>query len=963
VRERLFCARAHGLRGWLKAHDTLATIGRAPILPPLVMSETQGTLKRDIAVPLANDVWREQRPQLDHFFRPSAVAVIGATETPGSVGRTILWNLVSSPFGGTVFPVNPKRPSVLGIKAYASVEEVPAQVDLAVIVTPAASVPGVVASCARAGVPAALIISAGFKEAGAAGLELERQVLAQARRSGMRIIGPNCLGVMSPVTGVNATFARGIARAGHVAFISQSGALLTAILDWSLREQVGFSGFVSTGSMLDVGWGDLIDHFGRDARTTSILLYMESIGDARSFLSAAREVALSKPIIVIKAGRSEQAAKAAASHTGTLAGSDEVLDAAFRRCGVLRVSTIGELFNMAEILSKQPRPRGPGLTIVTNAGGPAVLATDALIAAGGELVQLAPETKAALDAVLPTAWSHGNPIDVLGDAGPERYVKTLEIAARDPSSHGLLVILTPQDMTDPTLTAAALQQYAHLEGKPVLASWMGGPSVSAGCDILNRYDIPTFDYPDSAARAFCYMWRYTYNLQGLYETPAATERAADEPQRAKEIIENARREGRTLLDEHESKGLLAAYGIPTVETRVARDAAEARRAADELGYPVVVKLHSRTITHKTDVGGVKLDLLDAAAVEAAFRDISTSVAHGAGPEHFQGVTVQRMVRLPEAYELIVGSSNDPQFGPVLLFGSGGQLVEVFRDRALALPPLNETLARRLIEQTRIHKALQGVRGRKPIDMARLTQLLVRFSQLVVEQPFIRELDINPLLASPQGLLALDARVVLHHPSVDPTTLPKPAIRPYPTQYVGSHRLRDGTSVTIRPIRPEDEPLIVAFHSKLSERSVRSRYFQSLQLDQRTTHERLIRVCFNDYDRELALIVELEGAVGREALAVGRLSKTPGQGSAEFAILVSDAWQHQGLGTELLRRLVAIGRSEGVAAITASILTDNLDMQRVCSKVGFELRRVLEDGVVQARLLLAPAASEEVAIAT
>ena len=915
------------------------------------MSETKGTLEREIAVPLAHDIWRERRPELDHFFRPSTIAVIGATETPGSVGRTILRNLVSSPFGGTVFPVNPKRPSVLGIKAYASVEDVPARVELAVIVTPAASVPSVIAGCVRAGVRAALIISAGFKEAGPAGIELERQVLAEARRGGMRIIGPNCLGVMSPVTGVNATFARGIARAGHVAFISQSGALLTAILDWSLREQVGFSGFVSTGSMLDVGWGDLIDHFGRDERTTSILLYMESIGDARSFLSAAREVALSKPIIVIKAGRSEQAAKAAASHTGSLAGSDEVLDAAFRRSGVLRVSTIAELFNMAEILSKQPRPRGPGLTIVTNAGGPAVLATDALIAAGGELVQLAPETKAALDEILPPAWSHANPIDVLGDAGPERYVKALEIAARDPSSDGLLVILTPQDMTDPTLTAAALQQYAHLNGKPVLASWMGGPSVSAGCDLLNRYDIPTFDYPDSAARAFCYMWRYTCNLQGLYETPALGDVAAGQPERAAQIIESARREGRTLLDEHESKGLLAAYGIPTVETRVAHDAAEAARAAEALGYPVVLKLHSRTITHKTDVGGVKLNLLDAAAVQAAFESIESSVARIAGAAHFLGVTVQRMVRLPDAYELIVGSTTDPQFGPVLLFGSGGQLVEVFKDRALALPPLNETLARRLMEQTRIHAALLGVRGRKPIDIPRLAQLLVRFSQLVVEQPWIRELDINPLLASPEGLLALDARVVLHDPNADASTLPKPAIRPYPTQYVGAYQLRDGTTATIRPIRPEDEPLLVAFHGKLSERSVRSRYFQALKLDQRTAHERLIRVCFNDYDRELALIVEHQGENGPEALAIGRLSKTPGQGDAEFAILVSDAWQHRGLGTELLRRLVAIGRSEGVTTITASILPDNLDMQRVCSKVGFELRHVPEDGVVLALIAL------------
>ncbi len=916
------------------------------------MSETQGSLQRDVAS-LADDIWREKPTNLHRFFRPRNVAVIGATEAPGSVGRTILWNLISSPFGGTVFPVNPKRPSVLGIKAYASVEELPAPVDLAVIVTPSTTVPGIIASCAKVKVPAALVISAGFKEAGAPGIELERQVAEHARRSGMRIIGPNCLGVMSPTTGLNATFARGMARAGNVAFVSQSGALLTAILDWSLREQVGFSGFVSTGSMLDVGWGDLIDYFGRDPKTKSILLYMESIGDARSFISAAREVALSKPIIVIKAGRSEAAAKAAASHTGSLAGSDEVLDAAFRRCGVLRVNTIAELFNMAEVLSKQPRPRGPGLTIVTNAGGPAVLATDALIAGGGELVQLAPETNAALDQVLPAAWSHGNPIDVLGDAGPERYSKALEIAAKDPSAHGLLVILTPQDMTDPTLTASALQQYARLEGKPVLASWMGGAGVAAGCEILNRYDIPTFDYPDSAARAFCHMWRYTYNLQGLYETPSLTDETGAEPARAAEIIARARQAGRSLLDEHESKQLLAAYGIPTVTTRVAADEASAVQLARELGYPVVLKLYSRTITHKTDVGGVKLNLTSDDAVISAFRSIASRVTELAGGEHFQGVTVQPMVRLPDAYELILGCSTDAQFGPVLLFGSGGQLVEVMRDRALALPPLNATLARRMIERTRIHVALGGVRGRKPVDMERLTHLLVRFSQMIVEQPWIRELDINPLLASPEGLIALDARVVLYPPEATEASLPKPAIRPYPVQYVGTHRLADGANLTIRPIRPEDEPEMAAFHQKLSERSVRWRYFQPLQLDHRTAHERLTRVCFNDYDRELALIVQHAGDSGRQIVAVGRLSRTPGHNTAEFSMVVSDEWQHRGLGTELLRRLVAIGRSEGLSAITATILSDNRDMRNLCQRVGFELRHLPEDGLFQALLVLDP----------
>ena len=723
--------------------------------------------------------------------------------------------------------------------------------------------------------------------------------------------------------------------------------MLTAILDWSVSEQVGFSGIVSTGSMLDVGWGDLIEHFGDDPRTQAIMLYMESIGDARSFLSAAREVARDKPIIVIKAGRSEAAARAAASHTGALTGSDEVLDAACWRSGVLRVDNISELFDMAEILSKQPRPVGPKLTIVTNAGGPAVLATDALVNAGGQLSELEAETIAALDRVLPPAWSHANPIDILGDADPERYAAALEIAAKDPNSDGLLVILTPQDMTDPTLTAQALQKYAHLSNKPVLASFMGGPGIEAANRILNRAGIPTFPYPDSVATAFCYMWRYTYNLQGLYRTPALTEVEVVNCERGREIVQHARQEGRSLLDEHESKRLLASYGIPVAETRLAQTASQAVNAARAIGYPVAVKLHSRTITHKTDVGGVQLDVRSDQDVEAAFEAIRLGTERAAGAEHFQGVTVQRMVEAKGSYELIVGSSTDPQFGPVLLFGAGGQLVEVFRDRALALPPLDGPLARRTMERTRVFRALQGVRGRAPVDLAALERVLVRFGQLVLEQSWIREIEINPLLASPEGVVALDARVVLHDPSTTESSLPRSAIRPYPTQYVAPLTLKDGTEVNIRPIRPEDEPRMVDFHRRLSDRSVRQRYFQILELDERTAHERLVRVCFTDYDRDLVLVTERRNeSGGLEILAVSRLSKTHDRSGAEFAIVIADKWQHRGLGTELLTRLIAIGRKEGLRAIFADILPDNQDMQRVCRKVGFQLERA--DPVVHAR---------------
>jgi acetyltransferase len=893
---------------------------------------------------------------LDVFFSPKTVAVIGATETPNSVGRTVLWNLVTSPFGGTVYPVNPKRPSVLGVKAYKSISDIPEAVDLVVVVTPPPSIPGIIRECGENGVRGAVVISAGFKEIGPEGALLERKLLEEARAANIRVIGPNCLGVMSPLSGLNATFATTIARPGSVGFISQSGALCTAVLDWSLKEMVGFSAFISVGSMVDVGWGDLIYYLGNDPKTRSIVIYMESIGNARSFLSAAREVALNKPIIVIKPGRSAAAAKAAASHTGSLTGSDEVLEAAFRRSGVLRVGNVSDLFYMAEVLSKQPSPKGPRLTIVTNAGGPGVMATDALIMGGGELAELTPETMEAYNAVLPATWSHNNPVDIIGDASPERYAKALEIAAKDPGSDGMLVILTPQAMTDPTRIAEQLKPLARQEGKPVLASWMGGVDVAAGEEILNRANIPTFPYPDTAARAFNYMWKYSYNLRGLYETPSLPDDSADwapDRKRVEEIVRTSRGEGRTILTEFESKEVLAAYGIPVAKTIIAADSAAAVKAADGMGYPVVLKIYSETITHKTDVGGVQLNLGSAEAVQRAFESIRTSVTEKVGAQHFQGVTVQPMVKLKDAYELIVGSSIDPQFGPVLLFGTGGQLVEVFKDRALALPPLNSTLARRMMEQTKIYKALKGVRGRKPVDLAALETLMVRFSALVAEQRWIKEIDINPLLASPDGLIALDARVVVYGPEVQESDIPKTAIRAYPSRYVTPWTMKDGTAVTIRPIRPEDEPAMVKFHETLSERSVYLRYFHLMNLEQRVTHERLTRICFIDYDREMALVAERRNLESGdpEILAVGRMTKVLGTNEGEVAVLVSDQWQGRGLGRELLSRLLVVGADEKLSKLTADILPDNRDVMRICEKLGFSLKHSLEDEVVHAEFKL------------
>jgi acetyltransferase len=900
----------------------------------------------------SHDVLRGEPNPLDVIFRPRSIAVIGATEREGSVGRTVVENLVKGGFAGTLCGVNPHRREVLGVPTYPSLADAPGKVDLAVVVTPAATVPGVIRECGAAGAGGAVIISAGFKEIGAVGAQLEQDALTEARRGKVLLVGPNCLGVMNPFAKLNATFAQSMALEGSVALLSQSGALCTAILDWSLRENVGFSAFVSTGSMLDVGWGDLIDYFGDDPHTRSILLYMESIGNPRAFLSAAREVARAKPIIVIKAGRTAAAAKAAASHTGALTGSDDVLEAAFRRCGVLRVDRIAELFEMADVLGKQPRPRGRRLAIVTNAGGPGVLATDALLGAGGELAALSSATLEALNAQLPPHWSHGNPVDILGDADPSRFGDAVEIVLRDPGCDGLLAILAPQGMTDPARSAEQLAAHVKQAAIPVLASWMGGASVEQGVALLSRAGIPTFDYPDFAARVFTYLWQYSENLRALNETPvlpAAAETQLDRP-RAAELVRAAADAGRTLLTEWESKQLLAAYGVPVVPTEILRDVEQAVAAAERIGYPVVIKLYSETITHKSDVGGVRLNLTTPEAVRAAFNEIRAALEQRGAAAAFAGVTVQPMIRR-EGYELILGSSPDPQFGPVLLFGAGGELVEVFRDNSLALPPLTTTLARRLMERTRIYRALQGVRGRKPVDLSALELLLVRFSQMVAEQRRIKEVDINPLLVSPEGCLALDARVVLYQAAIPDAELPALAIRPYPAQYVSSFTIRDGATIRIRPIRPEDEPKMVRFHEKLSEETVHMRYLQNLKLDRRVAHERLTRICFIDYDREMALVAETTGG-SEEIVAVARFSKSHGRDDAEVAVLVRDDFQRRGIGVAILQRLVEAARQEKVARLVAFMVAENLGMQRIAAKAGFLLDRVSDPRMVVATKELA-----------
>jgi acetyltransferase len=889
-----------------------------------------------------HDVTRARPQPLTHIFDPSSVAVIGASEREGSVGRRVYENLLATDSTRPLFAVNPARDSVLGHQAYPTIAAIGQPVDLAVVITPAPSVPDVIAQCAGAGVKGAIIISAGFREVGAAGAALEAEILAAARPSGMRIVGPNCFGIMSPAVSLNATFSRAPANAGNLGFASQSGALGSAILDWSIDQGFGFSRFISVGSMLDVGWADILYYLGDDPQTKSIVAYMESVGDARSFMSAAREVALVKPIIVIKAGRSEAGAHAAASHTGALTGSDAVLDAAFVRCGVLRVQQIEDLFLMSEALARQPRPRGKRLSILTNAGGPGVLAADELVSGGGVVAPLGKDTMRALCAALPAEWSRGNPVDILGDADGPRYAAAMSALASDDATDGILVIFAPQGISGSEDIAASLRPYATQRGKPVLASWIGGASVASGDAILRQAGIPTLPYPDAAARTFNHMWRYEATQQSLYETPIEEEEGGIDRAAARAIIERALSANRTLLTEAESKALLAAYGIPTVPTRVATSPADAARAAAELGFPVAVKLHSYTVTHKSDLGGVMLDVPDGPSVERAYAQIEDAVGKSADPSAFAGVTVQPMMP-HKGYELIMGSSIDLQFGPVLLFGLGGTLVEVFQDRALGLPPLTSTLAHQMMERTKIFQALErgrrstganleDARGHGAVDIAQLEQTLIRFSRLVTEQRRINEFDVNPLLVSSDRIVALDARVVLNDRSIPDSALPKAAIRPYPRQYEGEWSASDGTRVAIRPIRPDDEPLLREFHTTLSESSVYRRYAHVVKLSERVSHERLIRACFIDYDREMALL----GLVGSAIVGVGRLIKARDDAEAEFALVVSDAYQHHGIGSELLRRLVDIGRAEQVGRIVGHILAENGAMLRVCTGLGFRI---------------------------
>jgi acetyltransferase len=875
---------------------------------------------------------------LDKLFDPRSIAVIGASNKKGSVGYILLHNLIGAEYEGVVYPVNPTALAVQGIQAYATISQVPRKVDLAIIAVPAKAVPEVARECGEAGVRACVIVSAGFKETGAKGRRLEDQVVSVARSYDLRILGPNCLGYVRPGRNLNATFAHVMPEPGRVAFFSQSGALGTAILDWAAANHVGFSAFVSVGSMSDVDFGDLIDYFGADQQTSSIILYIESVTDARKFMSAARHFAKSKPIIVVKSGRSARSAQAAASHTGAIAGDDTLYSAAFRRAGIVRVDEIEDLFDASEALSRQTSPKGPRLAIVTNAGGPGVMAADRLLALGGELAALSPQTDAKLQAVLPGFAALGNPVDVGGDADEARYGSAAAALMDDPEIDGVLAILTPQAMSHPVETAAALIDVSQAHPrKPLLTSFMGELKVQDAVDALRHTHIPTFDTPEEAVRAYMYMYDYTKNLALLYETP--TDLLPDfAPDRAgvKRIFMGAARAGRSILSEVEAKEVLEAYEIPTIKTLVATSPEAAAAAGQELGFPVAMKVLSHDITHKTDVGGVALNIHSASEAAAQYSKILQRVQAAAPEAEIQGLVIEEMA--PRGgYEVIIGAKRDATFGPALMFGMGGTGVELYRDVAVDFPPLNETLAQAMIRDTKVSQLLRGYRGRPAVDMVALERTLVKFSYLLVDFPEILEMDANPVQVRSDGLAALDARIVIEPKDVRKIALPGShlIISMYPSKYQSEFAIEGQKEVVkLRPIRPEDEPLWTEMIGSLSEATQEFRFFGPVR---EITRSMLVRYLHVDYDREIAIVAVQGQKKKARMLGVARLTKETGNADeGEFAILVRDEYQSKGVGTQLMDALIMAARDQHVRVVYGDVLASNAAMLRFAESLGFDV---------------------------
>jgi acetyltransferase len=874
------------------------------------------------------------------LFEPRSVAVVGASERPEKVGGRVMQNLIGAGYTGKIFAVNPKYESVRGIACVAAVADLPETVDLAVIATPARTVPDVVAQCGRRGIRSAIVITAGFSEAGPGGEALERELLAAARAHNVRILGPNCLGIMRPPLGLNATFARGNAFAGSVALVSQSGAVCTAMLDWAAPNGIGFSSVISLGASSDIDFGEVIDYLASDDKTEHILLYIEGVKDGRRLVSSLRAAARVKPIIVQKVGRYPAGSRAAVSHTGAIVGRDDVFDAVVRRTGIVRVNTITQLISAAQALASHVHPSGDRLAVITNGGGPGVMAADRAAELDLPLATLASATEAKLSEALPEHWSHGNPIDLIGDAGPERYRAAVRACLEDPGVDGIVAMLTPQAMTDPDSAALAVIEAASGAHKPVIACWMGESSVSAARVKLRHSGLPVFRGPEVAVETFAYLAQFYRNQKALLEAPGPLlELEPPDLARARALVRAALDEGRKVLTPTESKALLAAFRIPHAESSVATTEEEAARAADRLGYPVAMKIESPDITHKSDVGGVRLGLSSAQAVRDAFVAMLAGIRQRVPRARIKGVSLERMVLSAHSRELMIGVTRDSVFGPAITFGAGGIAVEVLRDRVVGLPPLNAKLVGDMIHGTRISRMLGQFRNLPAVDHRALEKALLRVSEMACEIPELEELDINPLVADENGAVALDARVVLRAVPAGRERYAHLAIHPYPTDLVSVEKLPDGTEVVMRPIRPEDAEAEMEFVEGLSPASRRMRFQSALRT---LTPQMLARFTQIDYDREMAIVAMVDEGGREKEAGVARYIRLPDGVSCEYAIVVADEWQGRGLGYALMQRLIAVARARGVHRMMGFVLAKNAGMLKMCQELGFSVNGEPDD---------------------
>ena len=883
---------------------------------------------------------------LTTLFTPESIALYGASDRIDSVGGVVFKNLLSSGYKGRIYAINPRRDEVQGEKAFSSLDDIEATVDLAVVATPAPSIPDIVEACGERGVKMMLILSAGFRETGPQGRRLEDRVTQLVKRYGIRLMGPNCLGLIRPEIGLNITFGNNNAKPGNLAFVSQSGAICTAILDWAEKNDIGFSAVVSTGIAADLDFGDYLDYLVSDPCTKAILLYIEGINDSRRFMSSLRAAARVKPVIALKVGRHAAGAEASMSHTGALVGSDETFSAALSRSGVLRVDTIGQLFGAAKTLSSTHyRVASERIVIITNGGGPGVMAADRATDRGIKLSSLSSETMAALDKVLPEVWSHNNPVDIIGDAPPERYQQAVDICLEDPGVDGAIVILTPQAMTRPTEVAAAVIKSAQKSSKPIVTSWMGGTQVEEARQLFNNARVPDFRTLENAVDAFSYLAIYNRNQRLLLQTPARLTSGQETPdaEGARLIIEAVLTEQRKILTETESMAVLNAFRIPTIRNAVAHSATEALVTAESIGFPIAMKVLSTDISHKSDAGGVRLNINSAQEVRGAYRQLIDQVTLNVPDAKISGVTIEKMYRSSNGRELMIGIIKDPVFGPVISFGSGGTSVEVMGDSAISLPPLNRRLAVDLINRTKVSKLLAEFRHMPAVDMDQLIDVLLSVSSMACELPWIQEMDINPLIMDEKAIVAVDARIVVDYPKQSTDPYHHLAIHPYPAHLVQNVQLNDGTDIVIRPIRPEDAEIEAKFVREMSEESKYYRFMSSLR---ELSQEMLVRFTQIDYHNEMALIAVKQDSVGEEQIGVARYVTNLDKTSCEFALAVSDKWQNRGIARKLMRNLVEVARDRGLEMMEGKVLSNNSKMLELMKSLNFQIRNDPEDAAVK-----------------